>query len=164
MAEKAPEPCCQGPVEHGQHQGELLATLREPQSLGLWNTGSKKDLPLKGNSVWSSMEQGSQSPALTHKCKSRTRPEPTCLSVASPPPQARGTHPSSAVPCPPKQLFFLSVTLGRTKGGRQDKGLFCLHQLGKPEWRKPTFKVVQDLSPSPGSLEAEEQDETGKSP
>lgn len=54
---EAPEPCCQGPVEHGQHQGELLAIGRESGSPGRWNTGSKKDLQLlKGNSVWSSME------------------------------------------------------------------------------------------------------------
>lgn len=43
-------------------------------------------------------------------------------------PQARDKHPSLAVLCPPKQLSFLSMTLGRTKR-RQDEGLFCLHQL-----------------------------------
>lgn len=51
---------------------------------------------------------------------------PACLWLH---PQARVIHPSSAVPCPPKQPSFLSVTLGRTKGGRQDEGLFYLHQL-----------------------------------
>lgn len=47
------------------------------------------------------------------------------------------------------------------KGCSASISCFLWGKLGR---RKPTLKLAQDLSPSPGPLEAEGWDETGKSP